>query len=191
MGQTLKGLRARREVLLFLLAHMLYADGLVTLFAFGGVYVSDTFGMSLSEVIIFGVVLNVAAGLGAFLFGWVDDWIGSRRTAALSLAGLILASVAAVSVQTDLWLWVSGCFIGLFVGPVQAASRSLMARLSPPKQQAAYFGLYALSGKATAFAGPPAPPSCTPSPVSSRPTMLPGRQTAAAIGTALPSGTAR
>ncbi len=154
LRETLKNLRARREILLFLLAHMLYADGLVALFAFGGVYVSGTFGMSLSEVIVFGVVLNVAAGIGAFLFGWVDDWIGSRRTAAISLAGLILASVAAVSVQTDQWLWVSGCFIGLFVGPVQAASRSLMARLSPPNQQAEYFGLYAMSGKATAFAGP-------------------------------------
>ncbi|MDP2329448.1 MAG: MFS transporter, partial [Reyranella sp.] len=60
----------------------------------------------------------------------------------------------AVSVQTRPWLWVAGCFLGLFVGPVQAASRSLMARLSPPDQQAAYFGLFALSGKATAFVGP-------------------------------------
>ena len=79
---------------------MFYADGLITLFAFGGVYVSGTFGMSLSEVIVFALVLNVAAGLGAFLSGWVDDWIGSRQTAALALAGLILASIAAVSVQT-------------------------------------------------------------------------------------------
>ena len=151
---TLKRLTASREVPLFLLANMLYADGLVTLFAFGGVYVSGTFGMSLSEVIVFAVVLNVAAGLGAFLSGWVDGWIGSRPTAALALAGLILASVAAVSVQTRPWLWVTGCFIGLFVGPVQAASRSLMAKLSPTDQQAAYFGLFALSGKATAFVGP-------------------------------------
>ncbi|MGZ5903949.1 MAG: MFS transporter, partial [Reyranella sp.] len=118
------------------------------------VYVSGTFGMSLSEVIVFALVLNVAAGLGAFLSGWVDDWIGSRPTAALALAGLILASIAAVSVQSRPWLWVTGCFIGLFVGPVQAASRSLMAKLSPPDQQAAYFGLFALSGKATAFVGP-------------------------------------
>ena len=154
LRRTLKRLRAEREVPLFLLANMLYADGLTTLFAFGGIYVSGTFGMSLSEVIVFAVVLNVAAGLGAFLSGWVDGWIGSRRTAALALAGLILASVAAVSVQTRPWLWVAGCFIGLFVGPVQAASRSLMASLSPPDQQAAYFGLFALSGKATAFAGP-------------------------------------
>ncbi len=151
---TLDGLRTGREVPLFLLGHMLYADGLTTLFAFGGVYVSGTFGMSLSEVIVFGVVLNIAAGLGAFLFGWVDDWIGSRRTAALSLVGLIVASIAAVSVQTRPWLWGASCFIGLFVGPVQAASRSLMARLSPPDRQAEYFGLFALSGKATAFLGP-------------------------------------
>lgn len=154
LRNTLKELRAGRQLPLFLLAHMLYADGLTTLFAFGGIYVSGTFGMSLAEVIVFGVVLNVAAGLGAFLFGWVDDWIGSRRTAVLALVGLTLASVAAVSVQTRPWLWVAGCFLGLFVGPVQAASRSLMARLSPPDQQAAYFGLFALSGKATAFVGP-------------------------------------
>lgn len=154
LRDTLRGLKAGRQVPLFLLAHMLYADGLTTLFAFGGVYVAGTFGMSLTDVIVFGVVLNVAAGLGAFVFAWVDDWIGSRRTAAVALAGLILASTAAVSVQTRPWLWVAGCLIGLFVGPVQAASRSLMARLSPPDRQAAYFGLFALSGKATAFVGP-------------------------------------
>lgn len=154
LGKTARALKARREVVFFLLGHMLYADGLNTLFAFGGVYVSGTFGMSLSEVILFGVVLNVAAGAGAFAFGWVDDWIGSRRTAALALVGLILASVAAVSVETRPGLWGAGCLIGVFVGPVQAASRSLMARLSPPDQPAEYFGLFTLSGKATAFLGP-------------------------------------
>jgi UMF1 family MFS transporter len=110
--------------------------------------------MSLSEVIVFGVVLNVTAGLGAFAFGWIDDRIGSRRTAALALCGLILASAAAVSVETRPWLWVAACFIGVFVGPVQSASRALMARLAPAERQAEYFGLLALSGKATAFAGP-------------------------------------
>jgi UMF1 family MFS transporter len=154
LGRTLRDLRRDREMPLFFLANMIYSDGLVTLFAFGGVYVSGTFGMSLSEVIVFGVVLNVAAGLGAFAFGWVDDWIGSRRTVALALCGLILASIAAVSVQTRFWLWITACFIGIFVGPVQSASRALVARQAPADRQAEYFGLLALSGKATAFAGP-------------------------------------
>ena len=154
LRDTVQDLRTNHEVSLFLLANMLYADGLATLFAFGGVYVSGTFGMSLSEVIVFGVVLNVAAGLGAFVFGWIDDWIGSRRTVALALTGLIAASIVAVSVQSRPWLWLTACLIGVFVGPVQAASRSLMARLSPVERQAEYFGLFALSGKATAFVGP-------------------------------------
>ncbi len=154
LGRSLGELRTRRNLLLFLLANMMYADGLVSLFAFGGVYVSGTFGMSLAEVILFGVVLNVSAGLGAFAFGWVDDRLGSRRTIALALGGLILASIAAVSVQTRPWLWVTGCLLGLFVGPVQASSRSLMAHLAPADRRAEYFGLLALSGKATAFASP-------------------------------------
>lgn len=154
MRAVVAGLRRRTGVARFLLAHMLYADGLATLFAFGGVYVAGTFGMTLSEVVAFGVLLNLMAGLGAFAFGWIDDWLGSRRTVVSALIGLSLAGVAAISVQTKPWLWVAGSAIGLFVGPVQAASRSLMARLSPAEEEAEFFGLFALSGKATAFAGP-------------------------------------
>jgi UMF1 family MFS transporter len=154
MLATLAALHRQRGVLRFLLAHMLYADGLATLFAFGGIYAAGAFDMSISEVITFGVVLNLTAGIGAFAFAWVDDWLGSRRTAALALVGLILASIAAVSVQSRPWFWAAGAALGLFVGPVQAASRSFMARLSPQDRQAEFFGLFALSGKATAFIGP-------------------------------------
>ena len=101
LGQTLRDLKARPGLLRFLLANMLYADGLVTLFALGGVYVSGTFGMSLAEVVVFGLTLNVAAGLGAFAFGWLDDRLGSRRIILLALAGLIIAGAAAASVQTQ------------------------------------------------------------------------------------------
>lgn len=100
LRRTLSELRTRQDLRRFLLANMLYADGLATLFALGGVYVSGVFGMSLADVVVFGLVLNLAAGLGAFAFGWVDDWLGSRRTILLALAGLILAGTAAVSVQT-------------------------------------------------------------------------------------------
>jgi len=154
MRALLPELRRRPEVVRFLLAHMLYADGLATLFAFGGVYAAGSFGMTLPQVAAFGVLLNVTAGLGAFAFGWVDDWIGSRRTVLLTLGGLTAAGLMAVLAQSRGVLWVSGAIIGLFVGPVQAASRSFMARLSPPERQTEFFGLFALSGRATTFAGP-------------------------------------
>lgn len=154
LRRTLSELPARRELARFLLANMIYSDGLATLFAFGGVYAAGTFAMSLAEIVRFGVALNVTAGLGAFVFGWVDDRIGSRPTIALALAGLIASGTAAVLAPNRPWLWGAGCALGLFVGPAQASSRSFMARLCPEDRQAEFFGLFALSRKATNFIGP-------------------------------------
>jgi UMF1 family MFS transporter len=133
---------------------MIYADGLATVFAFGGIYAAGTFGMTLADVIKFGIVLNVTAGLGAFLFSWIDDYLGSKRTIMFSLLGLIITAAGAVVVEQVFWFWVWGSLLGIFVGPSQAASRTLMARLSPPALSTEFFGLYALTGKATAFVGP-------------------------------------
>ena len=152
--QMITGLPLNPNVGWFLLAHMIYADGLVTLFAFGGIFAAGVFGLTLAEVITFGIVLNVAAGIGAVAFAWVDDWLGSKRTIIVALVGLVVASAAAVVATDRAWLWTAGIGIGLFVGPAQAASRSLMARLTKPERQAFDFGLFALSGKATAFVGP-------------------------------------
>lgn len=154
LGQTLAGLGRNRSIAMFLLAHMTYANGFIALFAFGGVYAAGAFGFSLAEVVMFGIVLNVAAGLGALAFAWADDWLGSKMTIVIALIGVIAASAVAVISTTIVWLWIAGIGIGIFVGPAQAASRSLMARLAPQETRAAYFGLFALSGKATAFLGP-------------------------------------
>ena len=154
LGQTLKGLRYQQNILRYLIARMIYADGLATMFAFGGIYAAGTFGMELTEVITFGIILNVTAGIGAICFAWIDDWIGSKPTIIISLVGLIVTAFGVIVVVDVAWFWVWGSLLGIFVGPSQAASRSLMARLAPTGQATQYFGLYALTGKATAFMGP-------------------------------------
>lgn len=154
LGRTLKDLPRHGQTGLFLLAHMIYTDGLNTLFAFGGIYAAGTFGMTFQEILIFGIVLNIAAGLGAAGFAWVDDWIGPKRTIVIALAGLCAASTAILVVDSRLAFTALGCVIGVFIGPAQSASRSLMAHLAPADQRTQLFGLYALSGKATAFVGP-------------------------------------
>ncbi len=151
---TLRGLPRHGQLGRFLLARMIYTDGLNTLFAFGGIYAAGTFGMSFEEILIFGILLNVAAGLGAFGFGWMDDRLGAKPTIMVALVGLLVAGVAILLVETQTWFIAIGCGIGLFIGPAQAASRSLMARLAPAELRNELFGLYALSGKATAFVGP-------------------------------------
>ena len=152
--RTLQEIRKYRQVVRFLLARMIFNDGLVTIFAFGGIYAAGTFGFSLQEVLIFGIVLNLAAGLGALTLGHLDDLIGGKRTIMVSLVGLFVATLLAVIAPTKAWLWVAGIIIGIFIGPNQSASRSLMARLVPRDAQNEFFGFFAFSGKLTAFLGP-------------------------------------
>ena len=143
-----------RAMAWFLLAQMIYADGLTTLFAFGGIYAAGTFGMELPEVITFGITLNLTAGIGAFAFAWLDDRLGARLTIASALGALIGLSVALLLVESKAWFWALGLLLGVFFGPVQAASRSMVARLAPPEHRGQMFGLLALSGRVTAFTGP-------------------------------------
>ena len=154
LGRTLKEVRRAPTVVRFLLARMLYIDGVNTIFAFGGIYAAGTFGLSISEVILFGILLNVTAGAGAFVFGYVDDRIGPRRTILISLAGMVVCGVPVLVTTSLPVFWAFGAGLGIFVGPVQSASRSLMVRLVPAGREGEMFGLYALAGRVTAFLGP-------------------------------------
>ena len=151
---TLCNIRQYAQTARFLLARMIYIDGLNTLFAFGGIYAAGTFGMALEEVILFGIAINVTAGIGAACFAWLDDNIGPKRTILIALGGLIWFGGALLLASGKVWFWVLALPLGLFVGPAQAASRSFMARLAPPHMRAEMFGLFAFSGKVTAFLGP-------------------------------------
>jgi UMF1 family MFS transporter len=152
--RTLRDLPRYRTIAIFLVAQMIYTDGLNTLFAFGGIYAAGTFGMALKEVLLFGIALNVTGGVGAFAFAWIDDRIGSKRTIAFSIAAATLLGAAILLVHSKAWFWALGLALGIFFGPIQAASRSFMAHLAPPALRTEMFGLYALTGKATAFLGP-------------------------------------
>ncbi|MFQ5783477.1 MAG: MFS transporter [Alphaproteobacteria bacterium] len=154
LRQTFAGFRRYRTIFRFLLARMLYIDGLNTLFLFGGIYAAGSFGMDLGRVLAFGIALNLSAGLGALGFAWVDDFLGAKRTLVISLLGLLLPGAVAVVAPTEAWLWASALVLGVFIGPAQSASRSMMARLSPPERRVQMFGLFALSGRITAFVGP-------------------------------------
>jgi UMF1 family MFS transporter len=152
--ESLREVRKYAPILRFLLARMFFIDGLATLFAFGGVYAAGTFGMNEQQVLMFGIALNVSAGAGAALFAWIDDWVGSKRTILVSLVGLIIPGMLLLVVESRTLFWIFGTLLGIFVGPVQAAGRSYLARTAPVELRTQMFGLFAFSGKATAFAGP-------------------------------------
>ena len=154
MLHTLRHVRQYKNLATFLAASMIYRDGLNTLFAVGGLYAAGTLGMNFQDILIFAIGLNVTAGIGAVAFAWVDDFIGSKRTIMIALAGLIVTGAGIVVVADKNMFIGLAMVLGIFLGPVQSASRTLAARLAPPAMVSQTYGFYGLTGKAVSFMGP-------------------------------------
>ncbi|WP_424810502.1 MFS transporter [Roseococcus sp. YIM B11640] len=150
----LRGLPRHPEILRFMIARIFYTDGLNVLFAFGAVYAAGVFHMGFEEILLFGIALNVTAGIGAFAGGYVEEWRGARATVMVALLLIMAIGAGMLLTESKTVFWVLGVGLGLLFGPAQAASRSLMAQLAPPDEVTGYFGLFALSGRATGFIGP-------------------------------------
>jgi len=156
LGSTIAKLwRTNRQVLLFLLASAVFRDGLAAVFTFGAIIAAQVFGFTPSMVIYFAVGANLVAGIGTFVGGWLDDRLGAKTIIVGSLVGLVIAAFAvlAIGTATDLF-WVFGLALALFVGPIQSASRSFLARVTPPGREGEIFGLYATTGRAVSFLAP-------------------------------------
>ena len=151
---TFHEIKRYRQIVKFLAARLMYNDGLITIFVFGSIYASGTFNFTVEEVLVFGIVLNIAAGIGALAMGFLDDILGGKRTVQISLFFLILSSAMAVLAPNKIVFWTAGIIVAIFVGPNQAASRSLMVRFVPLDKETEFFGFFSFSGKATAFLGP-------------------------------------
>ncbi|AYY13971.1 MFS transporter [Actinobacteria bacterium YIM 96077] len=146
--------RNERRTLWFLGASAIYRDGLAAVFTFAGVIAAGTFGFSSTEVIIFAIAANLTAGLGAIFGGRVDDRLGPKTVIVGGLASLLVVGVAITSLEGAVVFWVGGLILATFVGPIQSASRTFLARLTRPGLEGEAFGLYATMGRAVSFAGP-------------------------------------
>lgn len=154
LKNTLLLLKHNPIILRFLIARLFYIDGLNTLFAFGGIYAAGTFNLSFTQIMIFGICMNISAGLGAISFGWLDDKIGARQTIVISLVAILCLGIPLLLIKSSVSFWILALSLSIFIGPVQAASRSYMTHLAPSERINEMFGLMALSGKLTSFIGP-------------------------------------
>lgn len=179
VARTLRKLRQHRNVALFLLARMLYADGKTAILIFGGVYAAGAMGWGLVEMLVFGVILSVFAVLGGFAGAWLDRRVGSKRAVAAAIGVTLMCLLVMVSMSADAMFFVvpvvpgarawpgpvfetapelayvaASLAIAISITAAYGSSRTLMARLAPLGMEGELFGLYALSGAATVWLGP-------------------------------------
>lgn len=174
---TLREARHRGGIVRFLVARMIYQDGVNALLALGGTFAALMFNWSITELGLFGIMLNVIAIFGCLAASRLDTILGSKIVVMLSLVSLTVATVGIVSTGPGFTLFglvpldladsggvfgtaaekfyiLYGALIGIAFGPVQASSRSYMARSVTPEEAGRYFGIYALAGRATSFLAP-------------------------------------
>ncbi len=177
LWSTLKSLPSHRDMLCFLVGRAIYSDGLSAIFTFGGIYGATVFDWQTGDRGLFGIILVLTGVIGAISGGFLDDRIGSKRVILGALVILLVGAIGILSVTRSSVLFsfdvapkVAGgavfsstgervflafaMLVGLVAAPVQAASRSLLTHLAPPDKMTQYFGLFAFSGKVTAFLAP-------------------------------------
>jgi MFS transporter, UMF1 family len=184
LARTIRRAGAYRNVVLYLFARMIYYDGLTAVFAFVSIFASGVFAWRNGEEQVYGALIILTAAVSALAGGWADDRFGSKRTIQFSLVFFSLGLFANFGTDPGTIAWVFaagsapvpligpvlaalgfetqpeqvfvavGIFSGLFVGPALSSSRTFMARLAPQGQVAEFFGLYNLTGRATAFVAP-------------------------------------
>ena len=179
---TFREVRKYKNIFTFLITRMFYQDALNALFVVGGVYASMVVGMTLTQVLILGIILNILSGPSSIYGGYLNDLIGSKNVINLSLWGLLVSGILGLSIDKDTIFYffsvseysasvenfTLGIFnsvsqityicvvigISIFYGPAQTASRALMLKLAPQDKMTEFFGLYAFAGKSTAWLVP-------------------------------------
>ena len=154
LWRTFLSLREREGALRFLLAFLLYNDGIVTVISFSSIYAVTTLGFSMEETLTLFIAVQLSAGAGAFAFGYLADAWGARRTVLLTLANWCIVVIAAYFTTAKTAFFLISLLAGVSLGSSQAASRSLLASYVPPGGTAQTYAFYGACGKMSSILGP-------------------------------------
>ena len=169
LKSTIASLPRNRSLFAFLGSSMFYRDALNGVYSFGGIYAAGVLGWSVTNVGIFGILATITGATFAWLGGKADSRLGPKPVIVFNVIVLALVSLAIVFVSRtsvfgipvsetsslpDITFYVLGGLIGAAGGAMQSASRTMMVRQGDEEKMTEGFGLYALSGKATAFLAP-------------------------------------
>lgn len=154
LQKTIRAASGFREFLKFMLAFLVYNDGVIMALDFAAIIGAVLFGLRQEGLIIFVIIVQITNVVGAYVFGQLVDRIGGKRSLALSIVLMIVSVMALYFNQTQAGFFVIGALAGFAMAGVQSVSRTMVAMFSPPGQSAEFYGFFAVAGRTSSFIGP-------------------------------------
>ena len=154
LASTARHVTRYRDLAGYFIAYLFYTDGINTVIVASAIFANKVLDFSPADLIIYFLITQTTAGLGAVGFGVLADRIGAKKTISLTLLLWVALSFAAALVRTHAQFYVIGLIAGAALGANQSASRSLLAQFTPPGRQGEFFGFFSVTGKFAAIIGP-------------------------------------
>jgi UMF1 family MFS transporter len=154
LGRTVRAVKSFREFLKFILAFLIYNDGILMILDFGAILGAILYGMEQQELIIFMILVQLASVAGAYLFGLMANDFGSKRSLIVALLLTVVPVVWLYFSGSRLEFYLIGALVGFALTGVQSVSRSMVAAFAPPGQSAEFYGFFAVAGRTSSFIGP-------------------------------------
>jgi UMF1 family MFS transporter len=154
LRRTFRAVRQYREFVKFMVAFLIYNDGILMVLDFAAILGAVLYGMKQQELIIFMIIAQVTSVAGAYLFGLVADDFGAKRSIVISILLLVVPVVWLYFSYSRLEFYIIGGLAGFALTGAQSVSRSVVGMFSPPDKSAEFYGFFAVTGRTSSFIGP-------------------------------------
>lgn len=154
LRETIQAARGFNEFLKFMLAYLIYNEGVIIALDFAAILGAVLFGLDQTGLIIFFIIVQAMNVIGALIFGSLQDRIGGKPSLTISIALMVACIIALYFAQNQTQFFIIGAIVGVAMAGIQSVSRAMVATFSPPGKSGEFFGFFALTGRTSSFIGP-------------------------------------
>lgn len=151
---TIQSARQYKEFMRFLVAFLIYNNGIMMLLDFAAIIGAVLFGITQQQLIVFMIIVQVTSVIGAYLFGQITHRLGGKLALVLSISMMALTVIGLLFVHSLFMFNVIGAFAGFALTGVQSVSRTVVGQICPVEKSAEFYGLFSLAGQISNFTGP-------------------------------------
>ncbi len=154
LSQTFRAIKHYKEFVRYMVAFLIYNDGIMMLMDFAAIIGATLYGMKEIQLIVFVIIIHIAGIFGALLFGRISDRKNSKVAIVLSLLILIVSVSCLFFIKEITWFYVAGFMAGFSLTGAQAISRAMVSQLAPAEKIAEFYGFLSVAGRTSTFVGP-------------------------------------